>query len=182
MSELETGLELGSKGIGLLDKIIGPLSTRFQATAEAQATVQGALARRLADLLEHGDSDPEILDMLISCGGKASLVNLAKIVQRAEKLLTAEAKPDDIPEDWSANFRDKARTCSDEEMAKLWTQLLASEANNPGSRSRKSVNILADMDRADADLFSTLLPFPADNIQPVKPTILQFAASKPFTV
>ena len=132
MSELKAGLELGSKGIGLLDKIIGPLSTRFQATADAQATMQGALARRLTDFLEHGGSDPEILDILISSGGKASLVNLAKIVQRAEKQLTAEAKPYDISEYWSANFRDKARTCSDEEMATLWAQLLASEATTLG--------------------------------------------------
>lgn len=159
MSELEAGLQVGNKGIQLLDKVIGPFSTRWQATADAQATVQGALATRLATIIEHGVSDPETLDLLISCGGKASALNLAKIVQKAEQQLADDANPSDISEDWSTNFRDKARTCSDDEIANLWAQLLASEANNPGSRSRKSVNILADMDRADAELFSTLCRF-----------------------
>lgn len=159
MSELETGLQLGNKGLQLLDKIVGPFSTRSQATANAQATVHQALAKQVADYIENGDSSSEILDILISCGGKLSLVNLAKIVQKAEQQLTDEAMPSDISEDWSVNFRDKARTCSDEEMAELWAQLLAGEANNPGSRSRKAVNILADLDKPDAELFNVLCRF-----------------------
>ena len=166
MSEIEAmvnagaeGAKAGKAGFDLVGKVLGPALTRRQATADAQAEVQGVLAKRLADHIESNPLDPDILDTVIACGGKMNLINLAKIVQKAEFQLTNEAMPALITDDWAANFRDKARNCSDEEMANLWAQLLAGEANNPNSRSRKAVNILADMDKPDAELFSALCRF-----------------------
>ena len=88
-----------------------------------------------------------------------NLINLAKIVQMAQSQLSPSATPSLIADDWFANFREKCRTCSDDEMATLWARILAGEANSPGSYSRKIVNILADMDKSDAIAFRNLCRF-----------------------
>ena len=53
----------------------------------------------------------------------------------------------------------KSRIISDTEMQKLWSRVLASEANTPGSFSRRTVNLISDLDKHDAELFTTLCGF-----------------------
>ena len=159
MSEITEISKLGKASLDLVSKLLGPTITRRQAAADSAAEVQGMLTSRITAYIESNPRDSEVLEALISCGGKWSFTNLAKILQKAELQLTEEAMPSLITDDWASNFRDKARTCSDEEMAELWAQLLAGEANNPGSRSRKAVNILADLDKPDAELFNVLCRF-----------------------
>ena len=44
-------------------------------------------------------------------------------------------------------------------MQKLWSQVLAGEANVPGGFSRRTVDLLADLDKGDAELFMRLCSF-----------------------
>ena len=68
-------------------------------------------------------------------------------------------QPDAVSDDWVVNAVDKARLSSDDETQAAWALLLAGEFDNPGSYSRKTVNILSDMSKDDADAFSTLCRF-----------------------
>ena len=101
-------------------------------------------------------SHPDVMDLLATCGGRVGIDNLTRILQSAHSQLTDEARPEFVNDDWFANFREKARTCSDEDFAKLWASLLAGEVNRPGSYSQKTVNILADMDVQTANMFASL--------------------------
>ena len=131
MSEIEAtanaGAEVakaGKAGFDLIGRVFGPAFTRRQATADAQVEVQGALAKRLADHIESTRLDPDTLEMLMTCGGKMSVANLANIMSKALPMLSEGAAPSLVSEDWIANWRDKARLFSDEEMTLLWAQLL----------------------------------------------------------
>ncbi len=159
MSEIKEGFKLGNAVMELVSKVLGPSLTRRQALANAQTELHGALARQLTAHIESFPGDPDVLEAIISCGGKMNLVNLAKIVQMAASQLNEAARPSRILDDWAANFREKSRTCSDEEMAMLWASLLAGEATSPGSISRKTVNIMADLEPCDARLFRTVANF-----------------------
>jgi hypothetical protein len=86
-------------------------------------------------------------------------LNIEAITQRSFPLLEEKASPDRVESDWIANFFDKCRIISDEEMQELWSRLLAGEANAPGSISKKTVNLLADLDKGDAILFTNLCTF-----------------------
>jgi hypothetical protein len=44
-------------------------------------------------------------------------------------------------------------------MQKLWSGVLAGEANSPGKFSKRTVNLLADLDKRDAELFTRLCGF-----------------------
>ncbi len=85
--------------------------------------------------------------------------NIEKITQKALPHLEESAKPQDIENDWIVNFFDKCRIVSDEEMQSLWAKVLSGEANSPGSYSKRTVNLLGSLDKADAHLFTSLCGF-----------------------
>ena len=85
--------------------------------------------------------------------------NMEDISRIAFDRLRPEANPDGVEDDWITNFFDKCRTVSTDQMQRLWGAVLAGEANVPTSFSRKTVNIVADMDTRDALGFETLCRF-----------------------
>lgn len=64
-----------------------------------------------------------------------------------------------MDDDWITNFFEKSRIVSNVDMQTLWSRVLAGEANAPGAFSRKTVNLLGDLDKCDAELFTSLCGF-----------------------
>jgi len=85
--------------------------------------------------------------------------NIEDITEKALPLLEDKAAPQNVENDWITNFFDKCRIVSDEDMQRLWSRILAAEANTPGAFSRRTVNLLADLDKDDAELFMKLCGF-----------------------
>ena len=85
--------------------------------------------------------------------------NMEDITAKALPQLNENANPDSIEDDWIVNFFDKSRIVSDNEMQELWSRILAGEANAPGTCSKRTVNFLSDLDKAEADLFTKLCGF-----------------------
>jgi hypothetical protein len=82
--------------------------------------------------------------------------NMEDITKKSIPHLKEEASPEKMEDDWVTNFFDKSRIISDEEMQEIWAQVLAGEANAPGSFSKRTVNLLGDLDKRDAELFQAL--------------------------
>ncbi len=85
--------------------------------------------------------------------------NMEQIAGKATPLLTDGSQPDKVEDDWMANFFDKARSVSNEQMQSLWARVLAGESNAPGAFSRRTINTLANLDLRDAEYFTTLCRF-----------------------
>ena len=85
--------------------------------------------------------------------------NMEDITAKALPQVNKNAKPDSIENDWIVNFFDKSRIVSDNEMQELWSRVLAGEANAPGTYSKRTVNCLSDLDKAEANLFTKLCGF-----------------------
>lgn len=85
--------------------------------------------------------------------------NIEAITQNALPLLEDESSPQNVTDDWITNFFDKSRIVSDGDMQKLWSRVLAGEANVPGAFAKRTVNLLADLDKIDAELFTSLCGF-----------------------
>lgn len=85
--------------------------------------------------------------------------NIETITQEAIPLLEDKSSPEAVSDDWITNFFDKSRIVSDSEMQALWSRVLAGEANAPGAFSKRTVNLLADLDKEDALLFAKLCGF-----------------------
>ena len=81
------------------------------------------------------------------------------IVEQACLMVTDDASPEDMEDDWIRNLLGKCRIVSDQDMQELWARILAGEANEPGSVSRRTVNLVADLDKRDAESFMAVCRF-----------------------
>ena len=86
-------------------------------------------------------------------------LNIENITSKAISQLPATADPSSMDRDWITSFFEKARIVTDDDMQNLWSRILAGEATSPGSFSKKTVNVVADLDKADAALFTRLCGF-----------------------
>ena len=141
-----------------------PRRIRRKAKAESEAAIVSAKAETAVDVIK-AESEIEITDLhrraaqrLIQEEAKRQK-NMEDIIDKAVLDVNEEAKPDSMENDWIANFFDKCRIVSDSEMQSLWSRVLAGEANNPGTYSKRAVNLLSDLDKSDAELFTKLCGF-----------------------
>ncbi len=86
-------------------------------------------------------------------------MNIENITAKALPYVNENANPENMDNDWIANLFDKCRIVSDPEMQSLWARVLATEANEPGTLSKRTVNLLSDFDKSDAELFTKLCGF-----------------------
>jgi hypothetical protein len=90
-------------------------------------------------------------------GGKQK--NMEAITENAFPQLLDTADPSKIDNDWIANFFEKCRIVSDAEMQVLWSKILAGEANEPGSYSKRTVSLLASLSAQEAEMFTLYCSF-----------------------
>ena len=80
--------------------------------------------------------------------------NLSQIAQGAASQISKASNTDDMDPDWIDDFIDKAERISDEDMQRLWSNLLAGEVNAHGTFSKKAIITLYEMDEKTAKIFS----------------------------
>jgi hypothetical protein len=85
--------------------------------------------------------------------------NIEDITHKAIENLKDSASPEKLENDWIANFFDKCRLISDEDMQQLWSKILAGEANSPGKISKRTINLLSSLDKTDANTFKKVCGF-----------------------
>jgi hypothetical protein len=85
--------------------------------------------------------------------------NIEEITRQALPLLDEKSSPDEVEDDWITNFFDKCRLISDKDMQQIWSRILAGEANIPGTFSKRTINLVSDLDKNDAEMFTRLCDF-----------------------
>lgn len=141
-----------------------PRRIRRKAKAESEAAIVSAKAEAATDIIKT-ESDIEITNLHKRAAQRwiqeeaKYQKNMEDIIDESEPHLNEEAKPDAMEDDWITNFFDKCRIVSDNEMQSLWSRVLAGEANAPGTYSKRTVNLLSDLDKSDAELFTKLCGF-----------------------
>ncbi len=123
--------------------------------AAAQAEARDALVSTASDV--RGDIDiAETVSQRIQFQEEKRHRNIGSVVGRAAEELGDKEVPDQEPDhDWTARFFNYIQDVSSEEMQSLWAKVLAGEVERPGSISVRSLSILRNLDRADAELFQT---------------------------
>ena len=159
----------------LIEKVSNALGRHFDPSQTVRMAEAEAKANRIRAISE-AETDIEVAELRHRAAERfiyeemKKQSNMEDITQKAIPHLTENAEPEKIEDDWIANFFEKIRIVSDEQMQELWAQILAGEGNSPGSFSRKTVNLLADLDKRDASLFANLCRFGwviSNNFQPL---------------
>ena len=141
-----------------------PTRIRRKAKAESDAAIISAKAEAASDIIKV-ESEIEITDLHRRAAQRwiqeeaKRQKNMEDIIGKAVTHVNEKARPDAMEDDWIANFFDKCRLVSDSEMQSLWARVLAGEANAPGTYSKRTVNLLSDFDKSDAELFTKLCGF-----------------------
>ena len=143
---------LGKAANTLVKKIADAIGMVYEPTH----VVRMAKAKKQAAIIE---AETEIEIEELKTEQRRYSQNRRSITTKALRQLDESADPENIETDWIVNLFDRCRLVSDDQMQTLWANILAGEANRPGSYSRRTVNLVASMDKKDADLFTALSGF-----------------------
>jgi Protein of unknown function (DUF2806) len=133
--------------------IAKPWQIRRVARAEATAEIIRSEARLQISELE----ERALLRMIREEGNKQE--NIENITAKAIPHVLPDAEPEKIENDWLSHFFDRCRLISDDEMQTMWAAMLAGEANRPGSFSKRTIDLVATLDKTDAELFTKFCTF-----------------------
>lgn len=138
-------------------KGVGGFAAPWQIKRVARADAEAAIIKAGADI-EIQELQKRAVHRFIEEEARHQQ-NMEEITAKAIPLLLEGADAELVEDDWISNFFDKSRIVSDDEMQALWSRILAGEVNEPGAFSKRTVNLLADFDKTDADLFRRLCGF-----------------------
>ena len=129
------------------DKMIDRLSNFFVWCVNHDTPNRIALDTYISDI-QNSDMDPLTKAVLISNAKKTikEYKNQCDIVTIAKKSINPDAQPDEVDEDWLAQFMDKARLVNNEELKFIWGRLLSGEINVPQSIPKVLLHIIEQMD------------------------------------
>jgi len=147
--------ELAKPATVLIEKIaeaVGGLAKPWQTTRIANAEAKVALIRARARL-EVSDLEERALERMLHEEARKQ-ENIESIAHQAIPLLREDAKVENLDTDWITDFFEKSRIVSNTDMQTLWASMLASEANDPGTFSKRTVDLVSTLDKSDAELFT----------------------------
>ncbi len=147
---LNTLIEKCADAVGALFQ---PHQIRRIAEAEAEAEEIRALTEIKIDRIQRRAATRFIAEET------KKQMNMEAIIRSALPQVSDRADPGKMENDWVANFFDKCRLVSDEEMQSLWSTILAGEANSPGHFSKRTVNLVAELEKFEIDAFLSLCRF-----------------------
>jgi hypothetical protein len=143
----KAGLALIEKCYEAMGGLLKPWQTVRVARAEGQASIIKAEADEVREQLALRTQERQLVQ------GIREQQNIEATILKTLPNLIESASPENIDQDWLANFFDKTRLVSNEQMQDLWAQVLAGEANAPGSYSRRTVEFLSSMSQQEAIWF-----------------------------
>ena len=159
---IEKLIDVVSKAIGT---IYEPRQIVRKAKAEAKAESIKAIEQAKTNAIIEGDTEKaEYLDRinnrLINKETKRQK-NIEDVVSTAGKILEAgkDVSNEPVNPDWTTRFFDIVQDVSDNEMQLLWGQILAGEIKQPKSYSLRTLELLRNMTKEEAELFRKAAQF-----------------------
>lgn len=88
--------------------------------------------------------------------------NFMDVAKKADVYYSAnpsESREKTCDFDWIIRFYEDVGSVSDEQIQEIWAKILSGEINNPGSYSLKTLEVLKNMSKKDAEMFNKICSF-----------------------
>lgn len=85
--------------------------------------------------------------------------NIESITMGAAEALNEDAKPENLDNDWLFHFFEKSKIISDKDMQTVWSRILAQEATEQNSFSKKTIETVSCLSKTDAELFTSICSY-----------------------
>ena len=132
--------------------------------ADAQVDAQRSLVASSEERHAVLEIDPTGIKQRIEFQETKRQANIKAAVREAATELGDKEVPDHEPDpDWTARFFDGVQDVSSEDMRGLWAKVLSGEVEEPGRTSLRTLDILKNMTRTDAQLFVGVCDFVIDD-------------------
>jgi hypothetical protein len=134
------------------DLLTVPKLKRLEGKAEAETIKEISKAKTEAQALEE-EGLQKVAQSRIDFIKKHNIKDIT--IKAAEQILlndTDVSEDTDVEEDWFYKFYDFAGQVSDDSVQEIWAKILAGEVNSPGSYSKRTLSILSNLSKQDAEL------------------------------
>ena len=85
-------------------------------------------------------------------------MNIEKIASKCMDYIDKDYIPhEEVDDDWLYTFRDSVKNISSEDLQVIWAKLLADEIQSPSTYSLRTLNILKNMSRQEAQMFKKFI-------------------------
>lgn len=101
--------------------------------------------------------DERALNNLISREVKKQINSESVLSQALEYVDFKKISEEDIDEDWIDKFFDNSSNISTKELQAIWAKILANEIERPSSYSLRSLDILKNMSKREAEIFKRFI-------------------------
>jgi hypothetical protein len=118
--------------------------------AEASAKVLGIRARAAARVQK------------VEVGRQENIESVVRKAIDALPLLEQQVSEEPVDKDWTSRFFREGQDISDDQMQQIWARILAGEVAQPGSFAPRTLSIVRDLTKQDANLFAKLCSFTWD--------------------
>lgn len=151
----------------LVEKVCNAVGVLYEPTR-----IRRAAAARAEEMVVLAQAENEIADARAISNARRELrlraldrfvqeeerkqANMEAVLAIALENLNEDAPTDQVDDDWLANIFDKCRLTSDTQMQQLWSKILTGEGNSPGKFSKRTVNLVASLEKSDAESFALL--------------------------
>ncbi|MEN4046866.1 DUF2806 domain-containing protein [Sulfurimonas sp. NWX367] len=144
-------VEVASKGIGTLYK---PRAIRKEADAEAKKIlIEGEAKLELLSRVQNRVVNQEINRQ----------INLEEIIEKSIPHLDENVTDEEVDDDWRMRFFQKAQDVSSDEMQEIWSQILANEVSKPGRISLRTLEVVSNISKNEAEIFQTACSLTSNN-------------------
>ncbi len=138
-------IEVTASGVG---KLYEPFHIKRVARAEAEAKIIATKAEiNTAEIHERASARAEFKRI-------RQQANIESIAAKTAKFLPAQVSTEAVDPDWSYGFFEECQDTTNNELQELWAKILAGEVTRPGSCSKKTLRIVRQMEKSDAERFT----------------------------
>ena len=132
--------------------------------AQSQSKARDYLIKKQNDspVKETIDIDMNTTDLIetkIQFQEEKRLSNIQSIVTQAKEKLPERVNNTPVDPDWIARFFQNAQDVSTEKMQQIWSFILAGEVETPGRTSLRTLDILKNMTKKEAELFDKVMKY-----------------------
>ncbi|EKE05895.1 MAG: hypothetical protein ACD_19C00164G0003 [uncultured bacterium] len=169
--DIDIKSETVSKALDMLAKaghvFYEPTAIKRKASAESEASIIKAKTAIKVTELQH-----QALNRLLSLETSRQ-ININSLSQKAlTQIALSGQKIDESTEvDWIKKYFSFSQDVSNEDMQTLWARVMAGEFTKAGSFSYKTMSILANMRKEEAELFALVCTFVVDTGKRLVPLI-----------
>lgn len=160
--ELKTIAESGTAVGGVISKLFPGIAKRSEDNA-ASDSVQNVLRDldSVLDWINKNDLPDSIKTAAVNFvfERRESTQRVTECIRSAAPIFKDNTDIDDLDQEWLDYWRMHAEKVRDSDVQAIWGAILAGEVNNPGTISKRTMSILADMEKRDAEAFVNLCSY-----------------------